>query len=291
MPDKSEFPLNPATCIWPSNLPGYGDDYLEIRISRKLLIAMVASLLVHTMLFIAIRKDLQIDMRPVGAMDNVLSVQLNPPTLTQTPSGQPTQHRPHVQVPPHHASLRPGIGITPTLPPKQEVMAAPTEPVTPAPITPADAAPTDMTSYINAVRARRQLAEREDRADRQPSADDIRNANVARNLQPQGGGGIFQIMRLGTRTAEFSFRGWDNTYNNGRREEIEVEADASNDIEHAIIRKMIAIIRKRHKGDFSWESQRLNRVVTLSARTDDNAGLEDFLMSEFFKAGQRLSEQ
>jgi hypothetical protein len=31
-----------------------------------------------------------------------------------------------------------------------------------------------------------------------------------------------------------------------------------------------------------WISQRLRRDVTLSARPADNAGLEDFLMQEFF---------
>lgn len=276
-------------------MPAYGDDYLEIRINRKLLIAMVISLLVHAMLFIFIRQDVQINIQPVSTMDNVLSVQLNPPAPTQSPSKQPTHQRSHVQAPPLHANQsakpRPSTRTTPVLPSKQKVIAAPIEPVTPTPITSTDAAPTDMTSYINAVRARRQMAEREESADRQPSEDDIRNANIKRNLQPQGGGGIFQIMRVDTRTAKFSFRGWDGTYNNGRREEIEVEADASNGIEQAIIRKMIVIIRQRHKGDFNWESQRLNRVITLSARMDDNAGLEDFLMREFFKTGLRPSEQ
>lgn len=273
-----------------SGMHAYADDYLEIRINRRLLIAMVVSLLVHAMLIIFIRQNVQINIRPASTMDTVLSVRLNPPAPTHTPSSPPAYPMPHVQAPPHHAYQHATPSTRITLP-KQAVLTVPSEPVTPAPVTPADAAPTDMTSYINAVRARRQMAEREDGADRQPSADNIRNANINRNLQPQGAGGIFQIMWIGTRTAEFSFRGWDSTYNNGRREEIEVEADAGNDIEHAIIRKMIAIIRKRHKGDFSWESQRLNRVVTLSARMEDNAGLEDFLMREFFKAGLRPSEQ
>jgi hypothetical protein len=45
---------------------------------------------------------------------------------------------------------------------------------------------------------------------------------------------------------------------------------------------MIAIIREHESGDFAWESQRLGRDVSLSARTADNAGLEDFLMRDFF---------
>ena len=269
-----------------SDMPAYGNNYVEIRINRRLLIALIASLLVHALLLISIRPNLQMSVLPVGNKDSVLSVRLSPPGPTHKPSKQPVFPRPRAQVPSHHAPM--SMRVTP---PKQAVLTAPREFATPAPATPPEAAPTDMASYIAAVRARRQMVEREAGAESQPSVDEIRNANINRNLRPQGGGGIFYITRIDTQTAAFSFRGWDNAYNNGRREEIEVEADAGTDIEHAIIRKMIAIIRKRHKGDFGWESQTLNRVVTLSARLEDNAGLEDFLMREFFKAGLRPSEQ
>jgi hypothetical protein len=278
-----------------SNMPAFGNGYLVIRINRRLLIAMAVSLLVHVILFIFIRPNVQINIRPVKAMGGVLSVHLNPPAPTHTPYKQPPYQRSHVQTPPHHANqsaiLRPSMEIASVLSTKQAVITVPTKPATPTPGSSADAAPTDMSSYISASRARRQMAERVDNPDNPPSADNIRNANINRNLQPQGGGGVFQVMRVGMHTAAFSFRGWDNTYNNGRREEIEVETDSGGDIEHAVIRKMIAIIRKRHKGDFYWESQRLHQEVTLSARMIDNAGLEDFLMREFFKAGLRPSEQ
>ena len=49
---------------------------------------------------------------------------------------------------------------------------------------------------------------------------------------------------------------------------------------------MIAIVREYEKEDFSWQSARLGRVVTVSARAADNAGLEEFLMREFFDAGR-----
>ncbi|WP_239250477.1 hypothetical protein [Candidatus Nitrotoga sp. M5] len=107
-------------------------------------------------------------------------------------------------------------------------------------------------------------------------------ANIRRNLQPPGTSGIFQIISMGVRTARFSFRGWTTDYNNSRREIIEVDAGLNGDVERAVIRRMIELIRKHFKGDFNWESQRLNRVIVLSARLEDNAGLEDFLMLEFF---------
>ena len=112
-------------------------------------------------------------------------------------------------------------------------------------------------------------------------------ANVRRNLQPQGTNGVFQVVRIGARTAQYSFRGWTTNFSNSRRELIEVEAGPDGNVERAIVRSMIELIRKYYKGDFNWESLRLDRMVTLSARMEDNTGLEDFLMREFFGAGAK----
>jgi hypothetical protein len=49
-----------------------------------------------------------------------------------------------------------------------------------------------------------------------------------------------------------------------------------------MVRRMIELIRTHYTGDFHWESHRLQRTVVLSARTEDSAELEDFLMREFF---------
>ena len=49
-----------------------------------------------------------------------------------------------------------------------------------------------------------------------------------------------------------------------------------------MIRRIIEIIRDYEQEDFSWSSQRLGRVIVLSARPADNAGLEEFMMQEFF---------
>lgn len=170
--------------------------------------------------------------------------------------------------------------------------AKPVTPVEPAPA-PNLAPPADLTAYINAARERRRAAEMsaerenaEARAsERVPSADEIRMANVMRNLQPQGTSGVFQIVSMGVRTAKFSFRGWTKDAGSSRRELIEVDAGQNGDVERAIVRSMIELIRKYYKGDFNWESQRLNRLVIMSARVEDNAGLEDFLIREFFGAG------
>lgn len=162
-------------------------------------------------------------------------------------------------------------------------------PITPPPV-PHSTPAADLTSYINAARARRMATETSDdhensktiSGQRQLTADEKRMENIRRNLQPQGTSGIFQIIGMSSRTARFSFRGWTTNYNNFQREIIEVDAGPNGDIERAIIRRMIELIRRHYKEDFNWESIRLNRVVVLSARVEDNAGLEDFLMREFF---------
>lgn len=150
--------------------------------------------------------------------------------------------------------------------------------------------PADLTDYINQARARRRTAGIFDDPEKpnavaskpSPSEDEIRMAKIRRNLQTPGTNGIFQIIRIGPRTAEFSFRAWTTNMSAPRLELIQVDAGAGGDVERAIIRRMIQLIRQYHQGDFNWESQRLNSIIVLSARIKDNAGLEDFLMREFF---------
>jgi hypothetical protein len=96
------------------------------------------------------------------------------------------------------------------------------------------------------------------------------------------GGGIFQIQRIGYEDAEFIFFGWNRDIRRRSKQTIEVRKGENSDIRIAVIRRMIAIIRDNESGDFVWVSQRLGRNLTLSARPSENAGLEDFLMQEFF---------
>jgi hypothetical protein len=61
-----------------------------------------------------------------------------------------------------------------------------------------------------------------------------------------------------------------------------VERNGEPDIETAIVKKMIELIRKEKQGDFEWESHRLGKVVTMSARPKDEKELMDFLFKEMF---------
>lgn len=162
------------------------------------------------------------------------------------------------------------------------------EPVFTVPVTADPNAPTDLMSYIKSKKQQSQDSG-SNAIVPGPSADEIANANLMRNLQQPGTSGIFQIRRLSSDSAQFSFNGWKNGYGYGRSrlEIFDVEADKDGNISLAVVRKMIEIIRRDYKGNFNWDSQRLGRVIVLSARLEDNAGLESFLMQEFFNDSGR----
>ena len=54
------------------------------------------------------------------------------------------------------------------------------------------------------------------------------------------------------------------------------------DIQIAVVRKVIAIIRDETQGDFRWQSERLGRELWLSARLVDDTALQELLMLELF---------
>lgn len=100
---------------------------------------------------------------------------------------------------------------------------------------------------------------------------------------PRRGGGIFEIRRVGVFDAQFLFYGWNKDVSRQMSQLIDVKLGDNPNMQIAVVRKMIAIIREHEKEDFTWQSPRLTRIVTLSARTADNAGLEEFFMREFFR--------
>ncbi|MFZ6861831.1 hypothetical protein ACO0K7_04310 [Undibacterium sp. Ji67W] len=177
--------------------------------------------------------------------------------------------------------------------PVAPVQSAQTTVNTPAPIV--EAPPQqDMMSMLNAARERRraqqEAANQEDQANNQSnrgmSAQEVAEANVRHSMQQAAGrdgtNGVFQIISMSTRVGSFSFRGWKPTSGSTWKQTIEVDAGLGGDLQLAMIRRMIELIRSHYPGDFSWESRRLGRVVTLSARPQDSEQLEAFLRKEFF---------
>lgn len=150
----------------------------------------------------------------------------------------------------------------------------------------------DMADMLKAARERRQQAEAQAAVENQAAQQGNRGmspqeraeANVRRSMQQASGqdgtSGVFQIISKSVRMGTFSFRGW-KVNSNGWKQTIEVDAGLGGNIDLAMVRKMIDIIRTHYKGDFRWESQRLGRVVNLSARLEDSAELEKFMLEEF----------
>ena len=268
-------------------LPLSSDPYLHLRIRRSTLSAVLGSLVLHAIVLFVVPQQ------RVGAGSLVvktgesLVVQLRPrasPQTEQSSSVTISESGPQSQVKNRYTpAAAPIVAVS-----KSRIKDLPKVPSSTAPPVPQSVAtetPTDMQAYVNAARARRRAAsgspEESTSYEREPSEDEIRMARVKRNLS-SGTNGVFQILHMESSTAAFSFRGWTTDASNSRREYIPVELGANVDIEIAIVRKMIELIRRYFKGNFNWESQRLDRVVILSARLEDNEGLERFLMQEFF---------
>jgi len=218
-----------------------------------------------------------------------LTLRLNPPG-PMVPPAAPVPPAPKQSAPQPKAAPRPQPAppVLATKKPAPDAQAQTTVPVTP-PAPPKAAPEGDLSSYIEARRRARG-----DAPPATPSEDaDARSKSiVAGNLgsprersfgyDPRQGGGMFRIERIGTDYAEFHFFGWNNQISRNTKQLIEVRKGENSDIRIAVVRKMIAIIRETAQEDFVWVSTRLGRSLTLSARARDNAGLEEFMMREFF---------
>jgi hypothetical protein len=268
-----------------------GDIDPTMRARRRIAIGIVLSLLVHGLLLVLIPRRMPVEGTPAQSVQGPLEVRLiqaEPPAPAQAAAPQPDDS-------PRPAPRR--DTVIAALKPTPQSFPVPVEPPAPPAPTPetGSAPPMDMMALINARRRAIESAAARENAEarassREPSANDIALATINRNLRTMtrendGTSGVFQILSKGTRIAEFSFRGWTAAAHSSWREVYEVDAGPRGDIERAIVRKMIELIRAHYQGNFNWDSHRLDRVVVLSARMEDNDGLEAFLMREFFGTG------
>ena len=267
-------------------------------------VAVLVSILLHAVVLWDLLPHLKIKLpAPDDAVLGRLNVVLAPPPRppSSPPSPPPSPPEAEVQPPPPPPKPRPHKAV-PRPPPAPPVLAAKkASPEVPAPAPPAPQSTPrppvtgDLASYIEARRRSRgdpgqSSVPTEDstaRANRMLAAD-IAAEQQARKAKedPNQGGGIFQIRRIGYEDAEFLFFGWSKEAQRRQSQMIEVRRGSYPSIRVAIVRRMIEIIRDHEQGDFLWESQRLGRHVTLSARPGDDAGLQSFLMQEFFPGAQ-----
>ena len=270
-----------------------GDKHIRLNISRNTAIAFVVSIVLHLLVLLLVvpkidlspssssptievslaPKTIAPELAPVPVEPQIEAVS-EPKIMAQKPSSQPKKPKPR------------DFSVPKVLTQESNELALPTT-AKPQPQSPADT-PTDMASYVAQQRAKRESAESDAaRQNAQAAAaeqglteEQKRDERIKNNLK-SGTNGIFEIQRLEAKSASFSFKGWTD-YSNVKLKYYEVEAGNGQDIRLEMMRRMIAIIREHYNGDFPWESRRLGRTITKSARIEDSAELEDFLMQEFF---------
>lgn len=269
------------------HLPPKGDRHLNIRLSRNTSIALFISLLIHAIvIFFAFPELINTSS---STKTQTISVTLSSPQVQKKPI-QPT--KPVSQKKSKPKTQSPELMTANSPEPSKDQVPLPTK--TPE-VSPNNQQPVDMMSLVNANRQKRQALEnnahRENAAavskEKGEQQEDARDALIKKNLAQDGTNGIFYIKEIQLRHAQFAFKGWKNNINQARLEVIDVHANPNETIERAIVKKMILIIRREYSGDFNWESHLLGRVVVLSARLEDNAELEDFLIREFFSPGAK----
>ena len=258
-----------------------------MRHQHRFAVALALSILAHVAIFsLPAKKPPELVLAgsaPQQAMNvRIIDVEPAAPAAAQTVEAQP---QPAPAPPPRPVPVPPLP--TPRVVRKSPQAVPPEPPLPPPPQPRPPPIPEfDMAAMIEARRAQRRAAQAgAPRSQMEPTPDQIAQARIDRNLQLDRGGGVggvFQILRKGTRTAEFAFNGWRPDSEKRWREVIEVDAGLGGDVERAIVKRMIELIRGHYTGDFRWESHHLGRVVVLSARPQDQEGLEDFLVREFF---------
>ncbi|MFL9923682.1 hypothetical protein PQR62_05380 [Herbaspirillum lusitanum] len=273
------------------------------RARSRTIAGLVLSILIHVGLFLVLRAQLdkKIELSVSGKPEAPLQVTFirpeKPKAITEPkPQSKPQPAPKPKQTPTKSTKPKQSPRPTQTARPKPDTSTAsrPTvrESDAPSAITPAPPEQ-DMSSMLNAARERRRAAEESAAqenaaayAAENPSANDIARANIAfQEQRGRGTNGVFEIISKGPRVAQYSFRGWTKDQRRSQQQTISVDAGMGGNVELAVVDSMIALIRKYYSGDFNWDSQRLGRVVVLSARPSDTKGLQAFLMQEFFRSG------
>lgn len=300
--------------VWYFKRPPKGA--ITIKLDKRLLLTGLASLLLHLAIVWLFAPKLFSIGEPQPEAPKTLNITLAPPQKAEA-AGVPEPIVPNEVlpeepvVPEKPAKLKPPAKPKTKPKPKKSSKPVPVKKAEQSPIqvpkaieekpaeVPKREAPTeplpgeDMQAYVQ----RQKLARLQKQGLSDQDAEEIlannnpksggssRDARIRKNLDLDGKNGIFQIRYINLNHAEFSFKGWKNNVNTARLEVFKVESSQHQNIQIAIIRKMIEIIRRDYSGDFNWVSQRTRETITLSARPADTASLESYLMGEFFGPG------
>ena len=278
-------------------------------IQRNKLISVVISVLMHLLalwLIVWHRPEPPLAIR--GTSESVTTLVLlqdsqQPSTAASPPVIATRPHRPAVKSlrQPREAIHRPAQQLQP----RERLVVAPPPltaldkslPATKLPIPPENPPEDDFSSRLAARQRQRADEENQERTsqDARGSPEQQANArgkqialaNIASQLRAAGlekddAGGLFQLQHVGPHHAEFLFRGWKKEARRNWSQQLDVEQGNEADIRIAVVKKMIEIIRQHTQAEFTWDSHRLGRQIHLSARPEDSAGLQQFLLREFF---------
>lgn len=255
---------------------------------RSAMLAIALSVLLHGLglWYLSAHAPIPTTASPRGD-DSRLRISLTPfqpRTAPEPPAPAKTTKQPVPRKPIRQSELNPRPSIAPTIAPT--IAAADSAQRVPA-------AADDMLTQLEAARKRRADAAAQDSS--AAPEDDAQRANrIAREniaaAHPGGAqgadrddhGGVFQIRRLGLHSAEFMFRGWNLNFRRDSTQLVNVEQGADDDIRIAVVKKMIALIRRHKSADFIWDSHRVGRQFTLSAKPEHDSELQQFLLQEFF---------
>lgn len=156
----------------------------------------------------------------------------------------------------------------------------------------------DMMAAIEAKRAARggqssQPAEETaaERGNRLATANIAAANGRSRGNDDSESGGMFELTNRTFHSADVKFRTFNPNFKRRWLKTVTVEQGSEVDLETAIVKKMIAMIREERTGDFEWDSHRLQRLVKMSARVEDTAELQAFLMLEMFPENHAGSRQ
>ncbi len=275
--------------------------------------ALLAAVLFHGLvLFLLLQPKYYVLKKPASSSGEKMvwaePLTITPPKPVSKPKPPVALNRPRPPSPKVASKPTP----TPSRPVKQVAQKSPPPPQplpTPAPVLPTITTPVptpppaeDMMAQIEANRQRRAQARIAQAAPSQEESEAQRGlrqaqANLA-NLQAkaQGSGrdehgGVFKLGSINYHKAEFTFNGWNKNFRRQWPRLVEVQLGNEPDIETAIIKSMIALIRQEREAEFTWESHRLGRIVELNAKPEFGNELLAFLMREFFPAYRTVARQ
>jgi hypothetical protein len=266
--------------------------YSQRRGNARLHAALAFSLLLHTLMMLGLPhlpQDLlgglgDPEFAKRGGTSLPLAVRINMRPSPQTPPAE------EAAAPPQPRQVQPR---TPPKPPSAatkgspRVLLAERAPEARTGLPKPELAPLPGGDFLADLNARQRARDKEAQPPAPPVPTGANGAPAALSFGSAAGpggewrdGGIFRVERMTRYDATLVF------YRSNRDvQRVEVEIGNSITIQLAVVRAVIAVMRDSgFTGDVNWMSERLGRVVELSARPRDTVKLEAFLLSEFFPA-------